>query len=115
MSHKNIVKLHKMFEDQNYIYMIMDLCSNGSLESLITKRSRLSLLEARYYLKGLAEGLDYIHKSSVVHRDLKPANLVIDDNMKLKIVDFGLANYIRENRMRRTFCGTPFFIAPEIV
>jgi serine/threonine protein kinase len=51
----------------------------------------------------------------VVHRDLKPANLVIDDKMKLKIVDFGLANYIRDNRLRKTFCGTPYFIAPEIV
>ena len=56
-----------------------------------------------------------MHSLNIVHRDLKPANLVISGKMELKIADFGLATQIRGNQRRKTFCGTPFFIAPEII
>lgn len=61
------------------------------------------------------DGVKYIHDKKVVHRDLKPANLVLTFDMKLKIADFGLASHIRGDKRRMTFCGTPFFIAPEIL
>ena len=70
----------------------MEICPNGTLNDLINKRKRLTLAEAKYYLKNLVEGVNYIHSQHVVHRDLKPANLVISNNMELKIADFGLAS-----------------------
>lgn len=115
MRHPNVIRLEKVFEDKVYIYMLMELSPNGTLAELITRRKTLSEVESKYYLKNIIEGLKYIHSQGVVHRDLKPANLVINTKMELKIADFGLASNITNSRRRRkTFCGTPFFIAPEI-
>lgn len=114
MDHPNVVKLYKVFEDNHFIYLLMELCSNDTLEKLIHRRKRLSEVEARFYLKNILEGLRYIHDKNVVHRDMKPANLVISSKMEIKIADFGLASTIVNDRRRRTFCGTPYFIAPEI-
>lgn len=115
MQHPNIVKLYKVFEDVKNMYLVMELCTNGTLNSILEKRKKLSLLEAKYYFKNLIEGVHYIHQQKVIHRDLKPANLVISNDMEIKIADFGLASYLRGKQRRRTFCGTPFFIAPEII
>lgn len=115
MKHPNVVRLYKVFEDKQYIYMLMELSPNGTLAELIDRRCKLSEVETKYYLKNILEGLKYIHDQGIVHRDLKPANLVISTKMELKIADFGLASYIAGPKKRRkTFCGTPFFIAPEI-
>ena len=115
MHHPNVVKLYKVFEDKLYIYMLMELSPNGTLAELMERRTKLSEVESKYYLKNVLEGLKYIHEQGVVHRDLKPANLVISTKMELKIADFGLASNISGPKKRRkTFCGTPFFIAPEI-
>ena len=97
LDHPNIVKLYKVFEDIKNMFLVMELCNNGTLSQIIENRKKLSLVEAKYYLKNLVEGLKYIHSQKIVHRDLKPANLVISNNMELKIADFGLASYIRGN------------------
>lgn len=116
IDHPNVVKLFKVFENPKYMYLVLELGENGTLQELIERRKSLSELEARYYLRSLLEGINYIHSKSVLHRDLKPANLLISKDMQLKIADFGLAAHIpRLKGRRRTFCGTPYFIAPEII
>ncbi len=95
MDHPNIVKLYKVFEDVKNMFLVMELCNNGTLNQIIEKWKKLSLIEAKYYLKNMVDGLKYIHSQNIVHRDLKPANLVISNDMELKIADFGLASYIR--------------------
>lgn len=62
MDHPNIVKLYKVFEDVKNMFLVMELCNNGTLNSIIEKRKKLSILEAKYYIKNLVEGLHYIHK-----------------------------------------------------
>ena len=116
LDHPNIVKLIKVFENQYNIYMVLELVENGTLADLIEKRKHLSEFEIKYYIKNLLDGINYIHQKNIIHRDLKPANLILTKNMDIKIADFGLAAYApKTKRKRKTFCGTPYYIAPEII
>ena len=115
MEHQNIIKLYKVFENRGNIFMVLEFSENGTIADLIERRKSLSEVEIRYYFRSMIEAVKYIHSKSIVHRDLKPANLIISSKMELKVADFGLANYILEGQRRKTFCGTPFFIAPEIL
>ncbi len=84
---------------------------------MLKKRRRISENEGKYYSWQILNGLSYIHQQGVLHRDIKPANLFLDANMRVKIADFGLAERLRPDgsSTRRTFCGTPSFIAPEVI
>ena len=88
-----------------------------TLQDVLKKRRRISESEGKYYGWQILDGLAYIHQQGVLHRDIKPANLFLDANMHVKIADFGLAERLRPdgNSARRTFCGTPSFIAPEVI
>lgn len=116
LDHPNIVKLFKVFESQANMYLVLELGENGTLADLIERRGSLSEVEACYYTSGVLAALKYIHDKNILHRDLKPANLILTRNLDIKIADFGLAAYIpKTKRRRKTFCGTPFYIAPEII
>ena len=84
---------------------------------MLKKRRRVSEGEGQYYGWQILDGLSYIHAQGVLHRDIKPANLFLDQHMRVKIADFGLAERLRPDggSARRTFCGTPSFIAPEVI
>eukprot|EP00347_Sterkiella_histriomuscorum_P022648 403337684 len=116
--HPNIVKFEHFFEDEENVYMLLELCENQTLADLMRKRWFLSEFEVRYYLKQLICGLNYMHSSpfNVLHRDLKLGNLFLDKNMQLKIGDFGLATKLKgEIDLRSSICGTPNYMAPEIL
>ncbi len=116
MEHKNIVKLRKVFENKDNIFLVMEYCGNGSLADLLDSRDGLSEIEIKYFIMQIVEAINYIHEKKVIHRDIKPANILLNDKMQVKIADFGLAAHVSgpEGR-RKTFCGTPYFMAPEIV
>lgn len=96
--------------------MLLDLCKNKSLSQVIRRRKRFHEVEVRYYAKQILKGLKYIHSKNVIHRDIKLGNLFIDENMKIKIGDFGLAQMITKTQPRRfSVCGTPNYLAPEII
>ncbi|XP_073975117.1 serine/threonine-protein kinase polo-like [Rhodnius prolixus] len=113
LSHKNIVKFYGSFEDQNFIYMILELCSKRSMIEFLQRRKKLTEPEVRYYLKQILEGVLYLHEKLIIHRDLKLANLFLNDNLEVKIGDFGLATKCK--RKLKTYCGTPNYVAPEIL
>jgi len=116
LDHPNIVKLERVFEDQESMYMVMELCKNKSLSSLLKSRTRLTELEVRYYLRQIIEGLRYMRNCLVIHRDLKPGNIFLDEKMQVKIGDFGLAAILgEEHERRKTICGTPNYVAPEML
>lgn len=86
------------------------------MSELLKRRKKLTENEARYYLIQLVECLRYLHVNLVIHRDLKLGNLFIDRNMRIKVGDFGLATRLTyAEERRRTVCGTPNYIAPEII
>ncbi|CAI2379648.1 unnamed protein product [Moneuplotes crassus] len=116
LSHPNIVDFYYNFEDKENIYIMLDLCSNKSLFELLRRRGRLSEMEVRCYTAQIVQALIYLKQSKVLHRDLKLANLFLDEKMQIKLGDFGLATRICSPKdRRRTICGTPNYIAPEIM
>jgi len=116
LHHQNIVRFYDVFEDSENVYMIIEICRNMTLVELLKKRKRLTEPEVRFYMLQLIDATIYMHKKHVIHRDLKLGNLLLDDNMDLKIADFGLAAMIEhEGERKKTICGTPNYIAPEVL
>ncbi len=116
MSHPNVVKFENYFEDAQRAYIILELCPNQTLKEMVKKRKKLHELEAQFYMQQLVSGLKYIHEQKVIHRDLKLGNLFVGRNLELKVGDFGLAAKLDfPGERRRTICGTPNYIAPEVL
>jgi 5'-AMP-activated protein kinase catalytic alpha subunit len=93
----------------------MEHAPNGELFDHIVEKGRLTEQEACKYLQQILDGVEYIHKLNFVHRDLKPENLLLDKDMKIKIVDFGLSNIYSAGELLKTACGSPCYAAPEMV
>nr|CCA26295.1 protein kinase putative [Albugo laibachii Nc14] len=116
LKHNHIVQFKHYFEDAQNAYILLELCRNQSLSELLRRRKRLSEPEVRYYVRQLVQGLEYLHTKLIIHRDLKLGNLFLTEDMQLKIGDFGLAARLDDVEDRkRTMCGTPNYIAPEIL
>ena len=116
LHHPNIVNFSHYFEDKNNIYILSELCENQTLRNLIKNRKHLTELEVQCYMIQLIKALKYIHSNLIIHRDLKLSNIFLTDKMELKLGDFGLAAKLSHKRERRmTCCGTPNYMAPEIV
>ncbi|KAG1708695.1 hypothetical protein DVH05_022321 [Phytophthora capsici] len=116
LHHPQVVQFEHFFEDSDNAYILLELCSNQSFSDLMRRRKRLSESEVRFFMRQLVDGLAYLHENLVIHRDLKLGNLFLTDDMRLKIGDFGLATRLDSPEDRkRTMCGTPNYIAPEIL
>eukprot|EP00357_Protocruzia_adherens_P027132 CAMPEP_0115009622 /NCGR_PEP_ID=MMETSP0216-20121206/22751_1 /TAXON_ID=223996 /ORGANISM="Protocruzia adherens, Strain Boccale" /LENGTH=677 /DNA_ID=CAMNT_0002377523 /DNA_START=60 /DNA_END=2093 /DNA_ORIENTATION=+ len=116
LRHAHVVGFEHFFEDADNVYIILELCSNQTLNELIRRRKRLHELEAQCYILQMISALEYLHSHRVIHRDLKLGNLFLNDKMEIKLGDFGLATKLDfEGEKKRTICGTPNYIAPEII
>lgn len=115
LKHENIAQFHENFTTTEFVVIIMELCPNKSLMELSKRRSTILEAEARFYMKHLFSGIAYLHENEVAHRDLKLSNIFLGRNMECKIGDFGLAVKVEPNGNRRTVCGTPNYLAPEIL
>ncbi|KAI9828903.1 MAG: Cell cycle serine/threonine-protein kinase cdc5/MSD2 [Phylliscum demangeonii] len=120
MHHPNIVEFHRAFTFKESTYIVLELCENGSLMDMVRRRRFLSEPEVRRYTIQTCGAIKYMHSKNVLHRDLKMGNIFLDDQMNVKIGDFGLAALLLSNsefslNRRRTLCGTPNYIAPEVL
>lgn len=116
MFHENIVKFEHFFEDENNVYILLELCPNQTLGDLLRRRWCLTEFECRYYLKQIISAVKYMHSKRVLHRDLKLGNFFLNSKMQIKIGDFGLATKLKkELDLRSSICGTPNYMAPEIL
>ncbi|KAM9323210.1 serine/threonine-protein kinase PLK3 [Pholidichthys leucotaenia] len=116
LSHKHVVKFSHYFEDQENIYIFLELCSRKSLAHIWKTRHTLTEPEVRYYLKQIISGLKYLHSRGILHRDLKLGNFFVNENMELRLGDFGLAAKLETVEQRKkTICGTPNYLAPEVL
>jgi polo-like kinase 1 len=116
LSHKNIAKFLKYFEDDQNLYILLELCPNESLSVLLRRRKRLVELEVQCYLVQVLLALKYLKNSRVIHRDIKLGNVLLGSKMEVKLADFGLAAKVEyDGERKRTICGTPNYIAPEIL
>ena len=98
-----------------YVYLMMESCLGGELWIHLKRVGRFRESAARFYVASVVEGIAYLHNLGCVYRDLKPENIMLDLNGYVKIVDFGFAKKMCPNEKTWTFCGTPDYMAPEIV
>lgn len=116
LHHVNIVGFEHYFEDSENVYILLEMCHNQSLNELLKRRKTLTELEVQCFALQLIKALKYLHSHRIIHRDLKLGNLFITDKMEIKVGDFGLATKLEfDGERKRTVCGTPNYIAPEIL
>jgi len=119
LNHPNCVQLYEMFETSKKIYMVMELLTGGELFDRIVAKGSYSEKEASELVKDIVSAIAYLHSIGIVHRDLKPENLIYlspKPDSPIKITDFGLAKYrAGKADAMTTACGTPGYVAPEVL
>ena len=116
LNHPHVIRLINHFEDDEKFYLIMPYASKGQLYSLLRRQVRFDQRTAAQYMREVLEAVRYIHSFSpkIIHRDIKPENLLLDENYRVLLSDFGWSNFLDENENRKTFCGTPEYLSPEM-
>ncbi len=115
VDHPNIVKYYETYEDEKFIYLVMELCPGGELIEKLSVNKSMTENMAAEAIEKLIRALIHCHKQNIVHRDIKPENVMYDSNNEVKLIDFGLAKQVAENKTLHTIAGTPYFIAPEVL
>ncbi|XP_076459657.1 cGMP-dependent protein kinase 1-like isoform X2 [Babylonia areolata] len=110
-----IVRMYKTFKDRKYLYMLLEACLGGELWTVLRDKGSFDDQTTRFYTACVVEAFVYLHGRGIVYRDLKPENLLLDNSGYIKLVDFGFAKKTGHGRKTWTFCGTPEYVAPEII
>jgi serine/threonine kinase 33 len=124
VDHAHIIRLEEVFETSKKMFLVMELCDQGDLKGVLSKKGHLTEDETRIIMKKLASAVAYMHDHDLVHRDLKLENILLsgcqsDDTFNIKITDFGLS-YVKggtglDASMMQSKCGTPLYMAPEVL
>ncbi|ETV95191.1 CAMK/CAMKL/AMPK protein kinase [Aphanomyces invadans] len=119
IDHPNVVRLYEILETPEYILIAMELCEGEDLGKYIARRTRVNEGIARAIFTQLVDSISYLHRQNIIHRDIKPDNIFIQDSVTppiVKLVDFGLGSRDPDHSKKLSaFCGTPAFMAPEII
>uniref|UniRef100_A0A3P8ZP81 Calcium/calmodulin-dependent protein kinase 1Db n=1 Tax=Esox lucius TaxID=8010 RepID=A0A3P8ZP81_ESOLU len=118
IKHENIVALEDIYESPNHLYLIMQLVSGGELFDRIVEKGFYTEMDASRLIKQVLDAVNYLHAMGIVHRDLKPENLLYynpHDEAKIMISDFGLSKMEGTGDVMATACGTPGYVAPEVL
>eukprot|EP00051_Salpingoeca_urceolata_P005505 m.73832 g.73832 ORF g.73832 m.73832 type:complete len:451 (+) comp14388_c0_seq1:1026-2378(+) len=122
VNHKHIVCLHKVIESATFSFLVMELCVGGDLESRVRAKNGGPALATRTVMDviaQLADAVSYLHSNDIVHRDLKPANVLLKtesvSNLDIQLSDFGLCGIKKKERQLDMMCGTPLYMAPEVL
>ena len=114
MHHPFIINMHFSFQDNEYLYIAMDLLTGGDLRYHICKNKKFFEEQTKFFLSCIIISLEYIHTNNILHRDLKPENLVLDEKGYIKLTDFGIAKIYEKENYKET-SGTPGYMAPEVM
>ena len=117
LDHPHIIKLYSHFEDDEDFCLIMQIASKGQLYSVIKRLKRLDQRTAAQYMRETISAIKYLHTRTppIIHRDIKPENILLDQDGRCKLADFGWSNFDDGTKNRETYCGTPEYLAPEMV
>jgi protein kinase X len=115
LTHPFIVNLHSSYQDQSFVYLFMDYVLGGELFSHLRLAGKFDNETSKFYTCQVVLAFKYIHSHNMVYRDLKPENLLLDTKGNLRLIDFGFAKVIPEGGRTWTLCGTPEYLAPEII
>ena len=113
VDHPFLIRMWGTFQDSNNLFMVMDFVEGGELFSLLRKSQRFPNPVAKFYAAEVTLALEYLHFHNIIYRDLKPENILLDRNGHIKITDFGFAKMV--DTVTWTLCGTPDYIAPEVI
>lgn len=118
VDHPNVVKMYEVYDDENYMYIVLELMTGGELFDRIVEKESYSEKEAADTIRPIVDAIRYCHENGIIHRDLKPENLLYEtkeETSVIKISDFGLARFLPTDAFAMTACGTPGYVAPEIL
>ena len=117
MRNQHIIRLYEVIDTSKYVILVMEYIGGGSLHGYLKSKGnrRLDEKEAKRIFKQIVEGIRYCHNRCITHRDIKLENLLLDDQRNIKIIDFGFSTCIPNEKRIKIFCGTPSYMAPEIV
>ncbi|KAF7705348.1 phosphorylase b kinase gamma catalytic chain, liver/testis isoform, partial [Silurus meridionalis] len=113
--HPSIITLIDSYESATFIFLVFDLMRRGELFDYLTEKVTLSEKETRSMMRALLEAVHYLHSLNIIHRDLKPENILLDDQGHIKLSDFGFSVQLQPDQKLRELCGTPGYLAPEIL
>ena len=115
LNHTNIVKLFEVFENNKYIFLVLEHVSQGDLLGFVKQKGRVEESTAKKIFAQVIAGVKHCHQNNILHRDLKLDNILLDKNFNVKICDFGVSRTMKEGLLINEQCGTPAYIAPEII
>ena len=127
LEHPNIIKVYEYYIDEEYHYIITELVTGGELYDTIVKFQRFNEKKAAYIMRQILSALNYLHSRGIVHRDIKPENILVEeqskkskikhgeDEINIKLIDFGASNYFKTNQILTLKIGSPYYIAPEVL
>ncbi|XP_016945519.2 cGMP-dependent protein kinase, isozyme 1 [Drosophila suzukii] len=110
-----VCRLYRTFRDEKYVYMLLEACMGGEIWTMLRDRGSFEDNAAQFIIGCVLQAFEYLHARGIIYRDLKPENLMLDERGYVKIVDFGFAKQIGTSAKTWTFCGTPEYVAPEII
>ncbi|KAK4304068.1 hypothetical protein Pmani_023966 [Petrolisthes manimaculis] len=113
--HSYIIELHDVFESSTFMFLVFELCMHGELFDHLTTVVTLSEKKTKLIMRQLFEALAHVHGKGIVHRDLKPENILLDDDYNVKLTDFGFAKVLLPGESLTELCGTPGYLAPELL
>jgi calcium/calmodulin-dependent protein kinase (CaM kinase) II len=112
LDHPSILRIHEYFETSTNYFIVTELCRGQSLFQYVSENGQLDEIKSMKIFKQILVALSYCHHMGVTHRDLKPDNFIVTDDLRVKLIDFGLSS---ENAMMKEKVGSPMYIAPEIL
>lgn len=115
MVHKNIARMHEMFEDNYRVYMVLEFAENGDVLRFIQKSGAIKGHLARTWIHQVCDAVRYLHNQDITHRDLKLENLLLDHAFNIKICDFGFVKSHSMKELSKTYCGSKSYASPEIL
>ncbi|XP_052426071.1 serine/threonine-protein kinase BRSK1-like isoform X1 [Carassius gibelio] len=115
IEHPHVLKLHDVYENNKYLYLVLEHVSGGELFDYLVKKGRLTPKEARKFFRQIISALHFCHSHSICHRDLKPENLLLDERNNIRIADFGMASLQVGDSLLETSCGSPHYACPEVI
>lgn len=114
LRHPHIIKLYDVIKSKDEIIMVIEFAGK-ELFDYIVQKGKMPENEARRFFQQIISAVEYCHRHKIVHRDLKPENLLLDENLNVKIADFGLSNIMTDGNFLKTSCGSPNYAAPEVI